>query len=205
MNYSLIPFSLLVRSAALACLAVALLGASTTALGQAKPKEQPKTKEEEDKDKIPDPENITVETKDGVPIKATYYASKLKKKAVPIIMLHGWEGNRGEFHVMASHLQKQGYAVICPDLRGHGHSLKYKTAGGAEDFELEKMKSDLLEKMVYDVEATKQFVEQAAIDTRELQRCLQLKQTAARDRKMLVALDKVISKEFAKSCWVVQR
>jgi len=73
-------------------------------------------------------------------------------------MLHGWEGNRGEFHVMASHLQKQGYAVICPDLRGHGQSLKYKAAGGAEDFDLEKMKGADLEKMVYDVEATKQFL-----------------------------------------------
>jgi Dienelactone hydrolase and related enzymes len=158
MNYSLNSFSLWVRTAALACLAVTLLAGTPTAFGQAKPKEQPKAKEEDEKDKIPDPENITVETKDGVPIKATYYASKLKKKAVPIIMLHGWEGNRGEFHVMASHLQKQGYAVICPDLRGHGQSLKYKAAGGAEDFDLEKMKGADLEKMVYDVEATKQFL-----------------------------------------------
>jgi len=158
MNYSLNSFSLWVRTAALACLAVTLLAGTPTAFGQAKPKEQPRVKEEDEKDKIPDPENISVETKDGVPIKATYYASKLKKKAVPIIMLHGWEGNRGEFHVMASHLQKQGYAVICPDLRGHGQSLKYKAAGGAEDFDLEKMKGADLEKMVYDVEATKQFL-----------------------------------------------
>lgn len=132
---------------------MALLVGSSSVFAQAK------TKEDEEKDKVPDPENVTVETNDGVTIKATYYASKLKKKAVPIIMLHGWEGNRGDFHLMASVLQKQGYAVICPDLRGHGQSLKYKLAGGdTEDFELEKMKGADLEKMVRDVEAVKKFL-----------------------------------------------
>lgn len=142
-----------VRFAALGCLAVALLAGNTSAWGQPKPKEV------EEKDKVPEPENITVETKDDVRIKATYYASKLKKKAIPIIMLHGWEGNRGEWHALASYLQKQGYAVICPDLRGHGQSLTYKRPGGdSEEFDLEKMKGADIEKMVLDVEAIKQFL-----------------------------------------------
>jgi pimeloyl-ACP methyl ester carboxylesterase len=152
MNFLFSRSAIWVRSSALAWLAISLL-AGSLAFAQAK------TKEEEEKDKIPDPENITVETSDDVPIKATYYASRLKKKAVPIIMLHGWKGNRGEFHVMASHLQKQGYAVISPDLRGHGQSLKYKTANGdTEEFNLEKMKGPDLEKMVLDVEAVKKFL-----------------------------------------------
>jgi len=125
---------------------------------------QPKTKtkevpKEEKKEEFPEPENVSVDTKDGVSIKATYYASKLKKKAVPIIMLHGWMGNRSEWHAMATHLQRQGYAVICPDLRGHGQSLKYKLeSGDTEEFDLEKMKGPDLEKMVFDVEAAKQFL-----------------------------------------------
>jgi pimeloyl-ACP methyl ester carboxylesterase len=155
----------------------ALSPMSATVLAQAKPPAKPaaqpaakppakppvKTKEEEEKDKVPEPENVTLETKDDVPIKATYYASgpalKDKKKAVPIIMLHGWEGNRGEYHALASYLQKQGYAVICPDLRGHGQSLRYKKADGeAAEFDLEKMKGPEIEKMVFDVEAVKQFL-----------------------------------------------
>jgi pimeloyl-ACP methyl ester carboxylesterase len=116
-------------------------------------------KKEEDEKKPIAPENIALETKDGVSIKATYYASKLKKKAIPIIMLHGWEGNRSDFHILAALLQNQGYAVICPDLRGHGQSLKYKLpGGGAEEFELEKMKGPDLDKMVLDVEACKKFL-----------------------------------------------
>lgn len=140
-----------IRFAALACLVVALL-ANSTVSGQDKTKE-------EDKDKVPDPENISLETKDNVTIKATYYASKLKKKAVPIIMLHGWKGNRGEYHIMAGILQNQGYAVICPDLRGHGESLSYKLPNGdVEKFDLEKMKGPDIEKMVFDVEAVKRFL-----------------------------------------------
>ena len=137
----------------------ALLLMSPAVFAQAKPKEEEKKKTDEP----PAPENVTLETKDGVPIKATYYASgpqlKDKKKAVPIIMLHGWEGNRGEWHALAAHLQKQGYAVICPDLRGHGQSLKYKLdSGESGEFVLEKMKGPDIEKMVLDVEAVKQFL-----------------------------------------------
>ncbi|MGI8982250.1 MAG: alpha/beta hydrolase [Pirellulaceae bacterium] len=153
MNSSSFPSAVWIRCAALACLAVALLAGNTSALGQ------PKSKEVEEKDKVPEPENITVETKDDVRIKATYYASKLKKKAIPVIMLHGWEGNRSEWHALASFLQSQGYAVICPDMRGHGQSLTYKLPGGdSEEFNLEKMKGADIEKMVLDVEAIKQFL-----------------------------------------------
>lgn len=152
MTFTFAPPTYRKHFVALVCLAVALL-VSTTALGQAK------TKEEDDKDKIPDPENISLETKDDVTIKATYYASKLKKKAVPIIMLHGWKGNRGEYHIVAGLLQKQGYAVICPDLRGHGESLTYKLANGdSQEFDLDKMKGPDIEKMVFDVEAVKRYL-----------------------------------------------
>src|SRR5678816_134570 len=143
-------FSLKFRRITTALLTIVLLSGAAFA--------QDKKKEEDEKKPI-EPENVSLETKDGVAIKATYYASKLKKKAIPIIMLHGWEGNRGDFHNLAALLQNQGYAVICPDLRGHGQSLKYKVAGGgSEEFDLEKLKGPELEKMVYDVEATKKFL-----------------------------------------------
>jgi pimeloyl-ACP methyl ester carboxylesterase len=161
MLFSFVQSSLWIQWTSGACLVAALLGGNGTAFGQAKAtpgKEAKKAAAE-----IPEPENITVETKDDVRITATYYASgpvlKDKKKAIPIIMLHGWEGNRGEWHALASYLQSQGYAVICPDLRGHGQSLKYKLPGGdTKEFDLERMKGAEIEKMVLDVEAIKQFL-----------------------------------------------
>lgn len=75
------------------------------------------------KGKIPPPENVSLMTKDGVPLRAIYYPSNKEKKAVPVIMLHGWEGKKEELVGLAGVLQKQeGYAVIVPDLRGHGAS-----------------------------------------------------------------------------------
>src|SRR5262249_22426606 len=63
--------------------------------------------------------------KDGTLIKATYYPGLNKEKTVPIIMLHGYKGNRSEFAPLALYLQKEkGHAVLVPDLRGHGESTK---------------------------------------------------------------------------------
>jgi len=93
MNFSSFRWAVAIRLTTVAAL-VAFWAAGGIALGQDKAKEEPK--KEEEKDKFPEPENVSLETKDGVSIKATYYASKLKKKAVPIIMLHGWGGNRGD-------------------------------------------------------------------------------------------------------------
>src|SRR5688572_14090904 len=72
------------------------------------------------KDKITPPEDVKFETDDGWTIHATYYAGKLKKNAVPFILLHGWEGQRGDYESLAKFLQSLGHAVLCPDLRGHG-------------------------------------------------------------------------------------
>ena len=48
--------------------------------------QQPKGKEP------PKPEDVTLETKDGLTIKATYYPGTAKKESVPLIMIHGLEG-----------------------------------------------------------------------------------------------------------------
>ena len=80
-------------------------------------------------DEIPEPENITLETKDLLLLKCTWYAGWKGKKSVPILMLHGAGGNRNDYAPLAEYLQKQGHAVLVPDLRGHGGSTKFK--GGA--------------------------------------------------------------------------
>ncbi|MBC8350945.1 MAG: alpha/beta fold hydrolase [Planctomycetes bacterium] len=135
-------------------------------IGQAKPNAELK---------IPDPEAITVDASDGVPIRCSYYAGgfvqtagdkkskpKVEKKngkeVVPIILLHGWEGRRREFDELASNLQKQGHAVIVPDLRGHGDSTSVPLANGeVKEIDRDRMRSTDMAGMLYDVEAVKKF------------------------------------------------
>lgn len=112
-----------------------------------------------EEDQIPEPEPIEIQTKDGVNLKCTWYAGTLKKQSVPIIMVHGWEGQRGEFDPLAKGLQSLGHAVICPDLRGHGESLSRTTPdGGSEEIDLAKLKPKDLEGMIYDLQACKKFL-----------------------------------------------
>src|SRR4051812_12911603 len=86
------------------------------------------------KAKIPEPEEIDLTTKDGVVLRATYFAGTQGKESVPIIMLHGLGGKRNEFADLAKELQKtKGCAILCPDLRGHGDSTKVLGSNRALD------------------------------------------------------------------------
>ncbi|HWA98592.1 MAG TPA: alpha/beta fold hydrolase [Pirellulales bacterium] len=72
---------------------------------------------------ISPPEDILVETKDGVRIKATFYPGRKGKDSVPVIVVHDYNGTRQDMAELALTLQKDfGHAVIAPDLRGHGES-----------------------------------------------------------------------------------
>ncbi len=127
----------------------------------------------EDELKMPDSTAITVETSDGVPIRCSYYPGgfietptdkkpKIEKKSgkevVPVILLHGWEGQRRDFDELASVLQKRGHAVIAPDLRGHGDSATVTLANGeTKEIERDRMRSTDIAAMLLDVEAVKKF------------------------------------------------
>ena len=45
----------------------------------------------------PRPQDIGLETKDGVMLRCTYYEGTAGKKSVPIIAIHDWDGQRGDF------------------------------------------------------------------------------------------------------------
>jgi pimeloyl-ACP methyl ester carboxylesterase len=109
---------------------------------------------QDDKDKPLPPQDVTVRTHDGVSILATYYPSKLAKDAVPVILLHGSKGSRGDFAALALKLQAAGSAAIAPDLRGYGDS-------SARDESLrrgEPRLEDLQAMVSQDVEAVKNFL-----------------------------------------------
>lgn len=149
----------------LAALLVAAGGWFTapTALAQAKAapaKAAPgKAGAKSDEPEIPEPEELSLETNDGATLKCQYYPGTLKDKAIPVVMLHGWEGNRNEMHSLALLVQARGHAVLAPDLRGHGASKKMKTPDGkTRTLEPASMQAKDVLAMERDVEAIKRFL-----------------------------------------------
>jgi len=124
----------------------------------ATPPTQPATPQPKGKEP-PKPEDVSLETKDGMMIKATFYPGTAKKESVPIIMVHGLEGQRGDYHSLALYLQTLGHASIVPDLRGHGQSKVQKRPDGTPvTLEPEKLNKPMLENMVFDIQACKRFL-----------------------------------------------
>jgi pimeloyl-ACP methyl ester carboxylesterase len=132
--------------------------ASTTAKTPAAP-----TAQRPGNTKAAQPEEVTLETKDGLSIKATFYPGsekdKKNKDTIPIIMLHGLEGQRGDYHGLATYLQSLGHASLVPDLRGHGQSKVQKRLDGSTvTLEAEKINRIGLEDMWQDVHACKKYL-----------------------------------------------
>ncbi|MFO0904855.1 MAG: alpha/beta fold hydrolase [Pirellulales bacterium] len=115
----------------------------------------------QDKIEIPEPESVSFETKDGVVIRATYYGGTNKEETVPIIMVHDFGGQRGDFHRLALGLQKaRGHAILVPDLRGHGESTRRRGPDGNDmDLSPDKLKpSDYAAMIAGDLEECKKFL-----------------------------------------------
>ncbi len=125
-----------------------------------------KAKTPEKEKEAPAPKPIWLETKDGWRIHCVYYAPKEDvrdgKEVVPIIMLHGWGGQGGEYGFLAAGLQTFGYAVMVPDLRGHGRSVgRRKPDGDYLTIKYDDPKNFLpieMKNMFNDVEAVKKWL-----------------------------------------------
>jgi len=105
---------------------------------------------------LPPKKDITLQTSDGVVLKATYWASTLGKEATPVILAHGYRGSRQDFRALAEDLQKRGYAVIAPDLRGHGDSTK--TEDPNRPLQAANMSPPQFLGLVDDLETVKKFL-----------------------------------------------
>ncbi|MDG2382926.1 MAG: alpha/beta fold hydrolase [Pirellulaceae bacterium] len=121
-------------------------------------------KQKSKKPKIAPPENVTLTTKDFVSLHCVYYPGNQGKKTVPVILVHGWEGPRGEgssrdCQELALRLQKDGHAVMVPDLRGHGSSTIRRLPNGQDKvIERDQLRPQDFREMQLDVEAVKKFL-----------------------------------------------
>ncbi len=77
----------------------------------------------------PEAEIVRYPTPDGVRIVADYYPPKagVRKPAPVVIMLHQYPSTRSSWRPLAELFHEAGYAVLAPDLRGHGDSVEPKS------------------------------------------------------------------------------
>ncbi|WP_428306036.1 alpha/beta hydrolase [Lacipirellula sp.] len=122
--------------------------------------------------KVPDPVEVTLPTKDGVQLRATYYASSAGQQAVPVVMLHDFNETRAVFDPLARRLQNPpvsenpaaprvaSRAVLTVDLRGHGGSkIAQSTSGAAQELESNRFQQQDFRAMVdLDMEAVRAFL-----------------------------------------------
>ncbi|HTU26290.1 MAG TPA: alpha/beta fold hydrolase [Pirellulales bacterium] len=114
--------------------------------------------------KIPPPEEVFLKAKDGLSLHAIYYPGaprkgKNQKDSVPVILLHAYNGDCHDFDDLAELLQKQGHAVVTPDLRGHGESKEMLRDGREEKLETSSLRTaDFGDMWTYDLEAVKSFL-----------------------------------------------
>ncbi len=139
--------------------AAAVLPLASPAFCQDKAEKKGESKEKE----IPKPEDLFLPTADGVQLAVTYYPGPVypgvkDKQIIPVVLLHMWKESRNDYKDLAPYLQKLGYAVIVPDLRGHGESTRVKGAR-KEDLNADKMSQQQLPLMATeDMMAVKAFL-----------------------------------------------
>ncbi len=127
-----------------------------------KPK-TPTTKPKPKEDTPPEPVSMTLNTRDGWRIHAEYYGPQEKirsgKETVPIIMVHGWEGQGSDWNFLAVGLQTLGHASMVIDLRGHGRSTTRRVPGDntgrTQTISVDQLKPDDISQIWRDLEAAK--------------------------------------------------
>jgi pimeloyl-ACP methyl ester carboxylesterase len=103
----------------------------------------------------PPPQDVTLTTKDGMVLTATFYPGTKGKETVPVLLLHMQNGGRVDYHELALSLQAAGHAVLSPDMRAHGDSTW--TINNTK-VDSDRLNRDQLTSMLLDVEACKSFL-----------------------------------------------
>ena len=117
---------------------------------------QEKEKKTEEEPELPPAEVVTVKTEDGVSLKCEWYPGTNGKLTIPVILIHDWGNDRRGMLPLAARLQAQhGYAVLVPDLRGHGQSVKHVNRD--EPLDHTEFKKAQIASVVNDIEACRRF------------------------------------------------
>lgn len=106
-------------------------------------------------------EDRVVPAKDNWPLHFKYYKSLLGKEAPVVVLLHGKGGNQLVWEKLAGDLQRNGFAVITPDLRKHGKSKPDSgtaAAGGKPSADADELKPTDYALMLADMDALKDFI-----------------------------------------------
>lgn len=112
----------------------------------------------DEKDKIQPPEEVVLETSDGVQLSATFWPGTEGKQSVPVILLHDLKGSSNDFGKLPGDLQKLGHAVLVPDLRGHGRSKDRLGGKRPLDAAAGMPRTEFAAMVRYDMEKFKQFL-----------------------------------------------
>ena len=107
-----------------------------------------------------EPRPVTLQTKDGMEIRAFYFPSDQKKAATTVLLVHEWEGQASPYYKLVTALNKAGCAVLAPDYRGHGGSKEYvNLRGDKAELDPSKMSRKDAEAIVaMDLEKAKGFL-----------------------------------------------
>lgn len=125
----------------------------------------------QDSGRAPEPQEVTLHTKDGIALGATFYPAGEgeRDEIVPLVLLHDYQESRAVFDDLARRLQAAGAdarggraprAILTVDLRGHGESKTARTRGGGE-IELEPKdlgQADFEAMVLSDMEAVRKFL-----------------------------------------------
>ena len=68
-------------------------------------------------------EDVEYKTRDKQMVHAAYFAPRKKGKAPAALLVHNAGGDSAALYSLADNLQRKGFAVLVPDLRGHGESI----------------------------------------------------------------------------------
>jgi pimeloyl-ACP methyl ester carboxylesterase len=104
---------------------------------------QPAASPAAEEEGLPEPQELTLPTSDGVDLIVQYFAAPGKDKPqATVILVHDLGGSSENLDPLAESLQTAGCAVLAPDLRGHGgssHPVYSKQAAEGEQWKLLKL------------------------------------------------------------------
>lgn len=112
------------------------------------------------KDQVAAPRPVSLVARDGIKLRAWYFESNQGKDAIPVMLVHEWNSQASPYQKLAMFLQKNGFAVLVPEYRGHGASKTYTARNGKEEnFNTDRMSRHHVQAIVTaDLESAKGFL-----------------------------------------------